>query len=60
MSESNSSSLWVKLLGVNTELFNAVGGLTGESFIDFKNIDVLDFKAGFLEDFWDGNSRANT
>ena len=60
VAESDGSTLGVHFLGVNTELLDTVGGLTRESFVQFDDIDVSQFESCLLENFRDGNSRADT
>jgi len=49
VSKSYSTSSGVELLRGYLKLFNAVCCLTSESFIDFKNINIIDWQTCFLE-----------
>ena len=42
MAEGNCTTLRIQLLSRNTQLFNCVSCLTGESLIDFIDIDIID------------------
>jgi len=50
LTESDSSSVDVDLLEIDTELLDGVDGLGSESLVDLPEVDVLDGEAGELED----------
>lgn len=60
MSESNSSSLRIHLLGVKVKIVTTVSGLTGESFIDFKDINLFFSNSGFSKSFGDSEGWADS
>lgn len=60
MSESDSTTLRVKLLFGNAKLLDAVRGLRGEGLVHLKNVDVVDSKTAVLEGGGDGVSGTNS
>jgi len=60
MTKSDGSSLRIELLVINTELFDAVGGLTSKSFVDFPDINIANFLVGLLQKSRNGNCGSNT
>ena len=60
MSKSNGATFGVELLHGNAEGLDAVRGLGGKGFVDFKDINVVNAKAAVLEGGRDGVSRADS
>lgn len=60
MTKSDGTASLIEFVIWYAELFNAVGGLTGEGLVDFPGIDVSDVEATLLEGLGNGNSWADT
>lgn len=60
MSKSDGATFGVQLLAGDAESLDAVRGLGGKGFVDFKDINVVNAKTAVLESGGDGVSRANS
>ena len=60
MSEGNSATSWVQLFSWNAKFLGTVGGLTGEGFINFEDVDVVNCKSGMFECLGDSECWSNS
>lgn len=60
MSEGNSTTLGVNLLGIELQDVHAVQSLTGEGFVEFIDIDIGGLETSLLEGLGDSESGADT
>jgi len=60
MTEGEGSSSLIELGIWDTELLDAICGLTGEGLVYLEAIDVFDFETALLEDSWDGDGWSDT
>src|SRR5437667_8274923 len=49
MAEGNRAAVHVEFVLVDSELFDDCQNLSGESFIDFDQVDVVEFQSGILQ-----------
>lgn len=60
MANGDSSTTRVQFFFRDSKLSYTVAGLTGESFVNFEDVDILDAETGFLEGFWDSESGSDS
>mmetsp|Transcript_52346 Transcript_52346/g.59833 ORF Transcript_52346/g.59833 Transcript_52346/m.59833 type:complete len:370 (-) Transcript_52346:18-1127(-) len=60
MAQSDGSSLRVQFFTGNVQFFDTVGGLTGESFVNFEDINIVHSEAGLFQSGGDGSSGSDT
>lgn len=60
MSQSNCATLRVQFFVVDSQLFDAVGSLTSESFVDLPDVDVADLLPCLFQKRRNSHSRTNT
>jgi len=59
MAQGDGTAIGVHLLGGQTKLIYAVGGLRGKGLVDFVDVDIVEGETGLLDSHWDSSSGAN-
>lgn len=60
MTEGNSTTGWVDLLLIQTELLNTPDALGGKGLVDLVDVDIVFVDTGLLEGEWDGGPWTDT